>query len=184
MIEDSESARTSESKNHIKIKTNHFRFTENGCIWEGMSLMNACWVSEFYQVLKAVQWWCVWRKCLMEKKYVKKETEKIDLLQVKDLIHIIVYHPPVILLRGAPPLNIANGHQVRNKLRVYISLKENKVTCFANSLGSFDLRDLRNYFWKKYYAILWHTQCTHVPRVSARKAYKKLFTRISNNFSP
>ena len=42
MIEDSESARTSESKNHIKIKTNHFRFTENGCIWEGMSLMNAC----------------------------------------------------------------------------------------------------------------------------------------------
>ena len=26
----------------------------------------------------------------MEKKYVKKETEKIDLLQVKDLIHIIV----------------------------------------------------------------------------------------------
>ena len=48
----------------------------------------------------------------------KKETEKIMLLQVKSLIHIIVkfrtksicahfYHPPVILLRGEP-LNICH----------------------------------------------------------------------------
>ena len=53
---------------------------------------------------------------------VKKETEKIVLLQVKDLIHIIVKFttkknsiflssPPVILLSGAP-LNIVIGHEV------------------------------------------------------------------------
>ena len=32
MITDSELATTSESKNHIKIKTNRLRFMENGCI--------------------------------------------------------------------------------------------------------------------------------------------------------
>ena len=72
----------------------------------------------------------------------KKETENMVFLQVKDLIHIIVkfrtkkfayfYHPPIIRLRGTPPLNTAIGHQVRNKLKVYISLKENKLACFAN----------------------------------------------------
>ena len=52
----------------------------------------------------------------------KKETEKIALLQMKGLIRIILkfrtkrksayfYHPPVILLRGAP-LNIVIGHQI------------------------------------------------------------------------
>ena len=52
----------------------------------------------------------------------KKETEKIVLLQMKDLIHFIVkfrtkkicqhfYHLPVILLIGKP-LNIAIGHQI------------------------------------------------------------------------
>ena len=35
-------ARTSENKNHIKIKITRHRFMENGCIWEGTSLMNAC----------------------------------------------------------------------------------------------------------------------------------------------
>ena len=67
------------------------------------------------------------------------------LLQVKDLIHIIVKFttkkncvflssPPVILLRGAP-LNIAIGHEVlcSNKGTDVISLKENKLVCFANT---------------------------------------------------
>ena len=40
-----ELARTFENKNHIKIKITRHRIMENGCIGEGMSLMNACWVS-------------------------------------------------------------------------------------------------------------------------------------------
>ena len=53
MIADSELTRTFESKNHIKIKTNRHWVMENGCIWEGILLMNTCWVSQlvFYQVL-------------------------------------------------------------------------------------------------------------------------------------
>ena len=43
MIADNELARTFESKNHIKIKKkNRHRVMENGCIWEEISLMNAC----------------------------------------------------------------------------------------------------------------------------------------------
>ena len=30
----------------------------------------------------------------------------------------------------------------RNEVRVYISLKVNKLTCFVNSLGSFQVHDL------------------------------------------
>ena len=43
-------------KNHIKIQINHHRVIENRSIWEGISPMNACWVSqrEFYQVLNPV----------------------------------------------------------------------------------------------------------------------------------
>ena len=39
------------SKNDIKIKITLNRVRENGCIWKGISLMNACWVSQwvFYQ---------------------------------------------------------------------------------------------------------------------------------------
>ena len=53
-----ELSRTFESKNHINIKTNRHRVMENGCIWEGISLMNVWWVSQsavFYQVLNPVQ---------------------------------------------------------------------------------------------------------------------------------
>ena len=47
----SELARTLESKNHVKIKIT-LRVMENGCIWEGISLMNTCLVyqSLFYQI--------------------------------------------------------------------------------------------------------------------------------------
>ena len=82
----SELTRTSKSKNHIKNKTNCLRVMENRCIWEEISLMNACCLLVFYQVLNAVQ-------CLMETRNdmsFKKETENMVFLQVKDLIHIIV----------------------------------------------------------------------------------------------
>ena len=93
-------------------------------------------------------------------------------------------------LKGAQ--NIAIGHQVwynntlkTNELKVYISLKKNKLICLAK--GSFQLHDLINDFWKKYYGVHVCSPwcCKHVPKVSADKAYKKkLFTRISNSFSP
>ena len=51
----SELTRTFKSKNHIKNKTNCLRVMENRCIWEEISLMNACCVLVFYQVLNAVQ---------------------------------------------------------------------------------------------------------------------------------
>ena len=52
----SESARTFESTNNIKIKITRHGVTEDGCIWEGISPMNPCWVSQsvFYQVWNAV----------------------------------------------------------------------------------------------------------------------------------
>ena len=101
-------ARTFESTYHIKIKITRHRVMEDACIWEGISLMNVCWVSQsvFYQILNAVSdavfkknvWW---RNNIL----FKKETEKIALLQVKGSIQIIVkfstkkrfYHPPDIL---------------------------------------------------------------------------------------
>ena len=45
-----------ESTKSIKIKMTHRRAVGNGCIWEKISLMNTCCVSQsvFYQVLNAV----------------------------------------------------------------------------------------------------------------------------------
>ena len=45
-----------ESTNDIKIEITHHRSIEDGCIWEEISLMNACWVSQsvLHQYLKAV----------------------------------------------------------------------------------------------------------------------------------
>ena len=42
-----------ESTNNIKTKITHPRVIGDGCIWEGISLMNAWWVSQSvpYQVL-------------------------------------------------------------------------------------------------------------------------------------
>ena len=53
MIPDSELARTFESKNHIKNETIRHRVMENECIWEGILLMNACWVSQSVSVLSS-----------------------------------------------------------------------------------------------------------------------------------
>ena len=48
-----------------KIIITHHRVVGDGCIWEGISLINACWVSQLVlcQVLNPVsQWWCVLKK--------------------------------------------------------------------------------------------------------------------------
>ena len=43
---DSELARIFESTNNIKIKITRHILMEDECIWEGISFMNACWVSQ------------------------------------------------------------------------------------------------------------------------------------------
>ena len=55
---DSKLARTFESKNQVKTKITRHRVMGNGCIWERISLMNPCGVSQsvFYQFLIVVPW--------------------------------------------------------------------------------------------------------------------------------
>ena len=61
----------------------------------------------------------------------KKETEKIVSLQMKCLVHF--YHPPVTLFeRGTKYCGVAILNEC-NELKVYISLKENKLVWFTNS---------------------------------------------------
>ena len=66
-----------ESTNSIKRKITHHRAIGDGCIWEGMRLINACRVSRINDsVFK--------RKYLMDNNVsFKKDTQKVILLQVK-----------------------------------------------------------------------------------------------------
>ena len=43
-----------ESTNDIKIETTHQRSIEDGCIWEGISLMNACWAVSQFSIVSIV----------------------------------------------------------------------------------------------------------------------------------
>ena len=132
----------------------------------------------------------------------KKETEKIVLLKVAGLIHIIVIFRTkknvciflqstshILFLRAAP-LNIAIGHQVLcsnkgknwkfifpwKKINWHVLQTANKVY-FSYSI------DLIDDFWKKVLCYGVHVSspwwCTHFSRVSENKAYKKI---IYKNF--
>ena len=142
--------------------------------------MNACRVSHsvLYQVLNAVSDG-VFEENVEIIFHFKKETEKIVLLQVKSLIQIIIK-----FRTGKISVHVSIIHQTsfwaarkivhqiscsnnlkRNKLKIYGSLKENKLSCFTSSKGSFQVHDLVH-FWKNYYlrgthSFLWW--CKHVP---------------------
>ena len=65
----------------------------DGCIWEGISLINACWDSQpiFYEVLNAISDDAFKRKCLFNGEVMfysgfKQDTVKVVLLEVKGLI--------------------------------------------------------------------------------------------------
>ena len=45
-----------ESTNNIKIKITHRRVIGDDCIWERISLMNACWVIQCSSGFKCSQW--------------------------------------------------------------------------------------------------------------------------------
>ena len=65
-------------QNNIKIKVTRHRVIGDGWIWEGISLMNPCWVSQsvIEQVLNA-SYGVFERKSLMEKLYFIVESEKL-----------------------------------------------------------------------------------------------------------
>ena len=81
------------------------------------------------------------------------------------------YHAPNILFDGhkiwcTKTTILFNNTLKRNEVKVYISLKGNKLACFANSKGSFQLRVI----------------FMHLKSQETRHA-KNLRTKISNSFS-
>ena len=73
----------------------------------------------------------------------------------------------------------------RSKLKLYISLKENKLACFANSWGSFQIHDLVHHFWKNSLKVhvsspLWYE---HAPNVSPKHT-KKIVDQNFQFFQP
>ena len=123
--------------------------------------MNSCWVSEsaFHQILNAVSD-SVKKKFDGETIFHWKRM-KIMFLQVKGLIKVIVKFrvekilyalKSNILLMGMKYCvwkRLCSNTLKRTKLKVYISLKGNKLACFANSYGSFQVQCMVHNFWKK-----------------------------------
>ena len=101
----------------------------------------------------------------------KKETEKIVSLQMKGLVHF--YHPVILFERGTQYCCAAILWKETNWKFIFLWRK-----------ASFQLHDLINDFWKKYYGIhvsspWWCVPCTS-KSLSKQGIQKKLFTRISN----
>ena len=79
--------------NNLKIKIICHRVIRNGCIWEGISLMNACRQSQSVSVLSSFKYRSVmvmFKKTWRNNISFKKETEKVVLLEVKGLTQITV----------------------------------------------------------------------------------------------
>ena len=130
----------------------------------------------------------------------KKETEKIVLLQVKGLIHIIVKFKtkkngvflsssPVILLKGAP-LNIVIGHEVlcSNKGTDWkFTFLWRKINWYVLQIPKANFSYL---IWLMIcgksiiYAIFIMVMHACTKGLGKQGIQNKLFTRISNSFSP
>ena len=76
------------------------------------------------------------------------------------------YHSPNIILKSKKypnraPKPLCSNTLTRNELKVYNSLKENKLVCFTNSQDSFQVRDLVRDFLKPrdacFFTIVVHT---------------------------
>ena len=173
-------------------------------LWMFDELVRAVFYLAIYQVLKSSSIMVCLKKILNGEMSSKKDTEKIVLLKVKGLIHIVkfrtikiayFFHPPPVILSGSTKYCHSIGRQVFCSNRgmngkFIFPWRKMFFKCFSNSKGSFQLLDLVNDFWKKYYAMLWCTRffimvvhaCTK--SLSKQGIQKKLFTRISNSFSP
>ena len=117
------------SINNIKIKITCYRVMVNGCIWEWISVENACWVSQWF-----IKFWKAWHKW--------KAWQKLSLNSgLKNFLLNIIstkYSPNILLNQGH---NIIHEHDQRlcsnnpkkEQIEVDISLKGNKLARFENS---------------------------------------------------
>ena len=121
-------------------------------LWEAISLMNACWVSQpmFFKVLNAVM---SVMQCLKKmfngeiKIHLKKRLKRLCYYKwrawykllpssgLKKYMHIFIIHQTSFW--GAQNIRhqilCSNLKKRNSKLKVYISLKKNKFACFTNS---------------------------------------------------
>ena len=187
-------ARTFENKNHIKIKRTCHRFIENECIWEGMSLMNAWWVSD----LSSFKWSPImaYLKEMLNGKIIcrlKRRLKRFCHYKWKAWYKLLssswpkkncahFYQPPLILLseRSTKYCHWETNYCVailRKGTNWDFVFTWRKINChdlqIAKSHFSY-LHDLVNDFWKNYYGVhvSWPCWCTHVPKVSPNKAYR------------
>ena len=152
--------------------------------------MNAWWVSQsvFYQVLNAVSD-DVFKENIKWRNNIsfKKDSEKIVLLQVKVLTKIFVKLRTEKILciflsssKYWAPKRLCNNTLKRNELKVYISLKENKLKFFQ--IAKVQVHDLVHDFFKKvrkgahFVTVVVHA----CPKsLSKQGIQRNLFTRIS-----
>ena len=123
--------------NNIQIKIIH-RVVGDGCIWEGLSLINACWVSQsvFYEVLNAVGDDVFQRKCLFNGEIMlhsafNKDTEKVVLLEVKGLIQIIVKFRAEKILRMFLSPNILLRDMKYRLWKQFCSFENERLISFS-----------------------------------------------------
>ena len=144
---DSELARTFKSKNHIRIKVTRHR------VMDTFEKEYHSWMLMFYQV----QWWCLKKMFIGEVIcHLKRRLKSLCYYKWKSWYKLLSCSGLKKILfaffssTASHPLretqNIAISHQVlcsstlkTNELKVYISLKENKLVCFTNSLDNFHL---------------------------------------------
>ena len=94
-----------------------------------------------------------WKGYIITSKRLNKNYCQIQ--RWKTIVCCCIMHQTILLRAGAQVQNYRAQKQLcsntskRNKLKVYISLKQNELACFVNSEGSFKVHDLVHDFWKK-----------------------------------
>ena len=147
-----------ESTNNIRIKLTYLKGMGNGCIWKRISLVNACWVSQSvlvqcHEVLITVSDSLVFKKWgLMEIWYfswkwywkggiiTKKKCDKnyCQILGWKNFVQVFIIHKTFFLMFEVHKIlcmnkRLSNSTLITFSLKVYISLKGNKLASFTNS---------------------------------------------------
>ena len=147
-----------ESTNNIRIKLTYLKGMGYRCIWKKKSLVNACWVSQsvlvqYHQVLITVSDCLVFKKWrLMEIWYfswkwywkggiiIKKKCDKnyCQILGWKNFVQVFIMHETFFLVFGVHEIlcmnkRMSNSTLIKFSLKVYISLKGNKLASFTNS---------------------------------------------------
>ena len=147
-----------ESTNNVRIKVTYLRVMGDGCIWKRIELMNACWVSQsvivqchqiliiftddlVFKMWRIMEKWYFtwkwyWKGCTITNK--KWDKNYCQILDWKNFVQIFIMHQTSFWMfewREILRMNkrLCNSTVLRICLKVYISLKDNKLTSFANS---------------------------------------------------